>query len=135
TDFNFGGMYGNVSRESKLNNIGFSGDAYEKALKEVGQDFKPPVWSQFGQPGRIKPEGLHKLGFKPEEPRNTPGAVRIWQYFASTTPGDFDMNLATQEAFDRMWKLPRLPAPGTDGSEDDEHIPLQIAWDPLPPKR
>jgi hypothetical protein len=116
--FQFGGIYGNVSEFNPKNNIGFIGKAYMDAQKAKPQSIQPPLWGQFPHIGKAPPEKINK--YAPHQPPEAKDAVRIWQYFAETKNGGYDTNLATQEAFDRMWQptsLTALEAAAVDAAE------------------
>jgi len=101
----FGGLYGNVSefnaRDEALGRgrVAFIGHAYNDA--RGGQDFKPFLWGQFPKKGRQFPVPK----FQPKQPPGTSGAVRIWQYGPTTQKGGFDLDLATDEAFNEMLRI------------------------------
>ncbi|MBI3408695.1 MAG: hypothetical protein HY040_10095 [Planctomycetes bacterium] len=110
--YGFGGIYANVSRKSQANNVAFLGDAYTEALKSMPGP-NPPLWGMFKHKGKKIPEH-----YDPEEPPGASGAVVVWQYFASLVKGDFDRDLATKRAYDRMWKLDPLPG----AHKEKEHM-------------
>lgn len=107
--FQFGGIYGNVSdffqsaEQAGQGRAAFSGAAYKEARAVAPQPLLPPVWSQNPHnKGRVGPNNI-TFGFTPGEPPGIAGVARIWQYHAQ--PTGFDIDLASQEAFDRMWQV------------------------------
>ncbi len=106
----FGGIYGNVSEffasdeRFGRGKVGFIGNAYNDAL--AGSTFQPFLWGQFPKKGRSFPVPR----YQPKQPPGRSGAVRIWQYGPTNQNGSFDMNLATDEAFDRMLRVDSGPA-------------------------
>jgi hypothetical protein len=102
--FGFGGIYGNVSEFSPRNNVGFIGNSYTAARQRAPQGFAP-LWGQFPHDKPAAGPAEIKFGYAPKEPTGSPNSVEIWQYFATTKQGSVDMNLATQKAFDAMWKV------------------------------
>jgi hypothetical protein len=98
----FGGIYGNVSefipRDEQIGRgaVAFIGQAYKDALANAS--FQPLLWGQFPKKGRSFPVPI----YQPKQPPGLSGSVRIWQYGPTKQAGGFDLNLATQEGFDRM---------------------------------
>jgi hypothetical protein len=101
----FGGIYGNVSefiaRDEQVGRgaVAFIGNAYNDA--RAGTTFQPFLWGQFPKKGRSFPVPR----YQPKQPPGTTGAVRIWQYGPTSQRGGFDLNLATDEAFNLMIRV------------------------------
>ena len=93
---------------------------------------RPPLWAQnTKRVASAKPADID-FGYEPQDPPLSPGASKVWQYAVSfgadgrpapVRAGLFDTDLATQRAFDGMWKLPSLPRTIDEGEAQRRQRP------------